>query len=251
MPGGRYDGHTHTNFSDGRNTVVENVRAAEACGLECVAITDHFLEEGEWFPRMVAAARLANEKSEVRVLAGVEAAILNLEGAISLPEGCARELELVLADVGARTQGLGVQAPSTKARMADNLVSCLVNVCHNPLVQVIAHPFCLGRLPQSLYPSDIPRTSLLKIAEAMRETGTAFEVMNQAYWWFPGAPLAKITRDYAELVRLFAAEGLRFTLGSDAHSAGAVGNLAWAVRVLQLAGVPGGQVVNLAKMAQR
>ncbi|MFQ6133651.1 MAG: PHP domain-containing protein [Armatimonadota bacterium] len=251
MPGARYDAHTHTNFSDGRNTVAENVRAAEACGLDCVAITDHFPEEGDWFPRMVAAVRLADEKSSISVLTGIEATILNVDGDISLPEDCAAELDLVLVDIGGRTQGLAVGAPSTRARTVDNLVSCLENVCHNPLVHVIAHPFSVGRLPQSLYLTDLPRSSLLRVADAMRETGTAFEIMNQMYWWFPEVPVTKVTRDYAGLVALIAAEGVKFVLGSDAHSCCGVGNLDWAVQVLRMAEVPGGQVVNLAKMGEQ
>ena len=243
-----YDGHTHTSFSDGRNTVVENVRAAEAVGLECVAITDHFFESGEWFDRMLAGINVARQRYDVHVLAGAEVVIMNTEGEVSIGPEEAHRLEIVLADIGGRTLGIATDAPSTKARLLDNVTTCMVNACQNPLVHVIAHPFNLGRFPLPVYITDIPKTSLRSIAQAFVDTDTAFELMNQMHWWFPDVPVERFTRDYAELVGLFAAEGVKFVLGSDAHSAGAVGNLRWAVNLVQLAEIPPPQIVNLGKL---
>ncbi|MGD8237444.1 MAG: PHP domain-containing protein [Armatimonadota bacterium] len=246
-----YDAHTHTSFSDGRNTVMENVRAAEAVGLACVAITDHFHEPGEWFDRMLAGIRAARQRYGVRVLAGVESVIVNTDGEVSIgPEEAAR-LDIVLADVGARTVGIGTDTPTTKARLLDNVVTCMSNACQSPLVHVIAHPFNLGRLPLQVQITDLPRTSLQSIARAFVQTDTAFELMNQMHWWFPDVPVGRFTHDYAELAALFAEEGVKFVLGSDAHSCGAVGNLRWAMNLVELAGIPAAQIVDLARLAPR
>ena len=246
-----YDGHTHTSFSDGRNTVMENVRAAEATGLACVAITDHFHEPGEWFARMLSGIRAARERYTVRVLAGAEAAIINTDGAVSIGPEDAERLDIVLADVGGRTAGIATDTPSTKARLLDNVTTCMINACHNPLAHVIAHPFNLGRLSLQVNVTDFPRTSLRTIAQAFVATDTAFELMNQMHWWFPDVPVGRFTRDYADLVSLFADQGVKFVLGSDAHSAGAVGNLRWAINLVELARVPSAQIVDLTKLPPR
>jgi histidinol phosphatase-like PHP family hydrolase len=246
-----YDGHTHTSFSDGRNTVVENVRAAEAAGLACVAITDHFFEPGEWFDRMLSGIDVARQRCNVRVLAGAEATIINTHGEVSIGPEEAGRLEIVLADIGDRTVGIGTAAPSTKARLLDNVTTCMINACRNRLVHVIAHPFNLGRFPLQVQITDLPRTSLRSIAQAFVETGTAFELMNQMYWWFPDVPVERFTHDYAGLVALFAEEGVKFVFGSDAHSAGAVGNLRWAINLVELARIPAAQIVDLSRLPPR
>ncbi|MFA0777766.1 MAG: hypothetical protein PVTTEEND_001480, partial [Candidatus Fervidibacter sp.] len=43
----RYDFHTHTTFSDGRDSVWEMARTADAVGLDAIALTDH-LEPDRW-----------------------------------------------------------------------------------------------------------------------------------------------------------------------------------------------------------
>jgi histidinol phosphatase-like PHP family hydrolase len=245
-----YDAHTHTTLSDGRNTLIENVRAAEACGLECLAITDHFNAPGEWFELMLSGVQAARQWSSVTVLAGAEATILNPGGEVSIDEAHARRLDFVLADFGGRTHGIAAGPPATKARLIDNVVTSLVNACRNPLVNAIAHPFNLGRFPGELHLSDIPRASLEMIGETFAETHTAFEIMNQMYWWWPEEPVERFTKDYVALVSTLSDVGVKFVLGSDAHSAGAVGNLSWSLRVVEQAEIPARQIVNLAKLAR-
>jgi histidinol phosphatase-like PHP family hydrolase len=243
-----YDAHTHTSFSDGRNTVMENVRAAEAVGLACVAITDHYHEPGEWFDRMLSGIKAARQRYNVRVLAGAEATIVNPDGEVSIGREDAERLDIVLADVGGRTVGIGSDTPATKARLLDNVTSCMVRACQHPFVHAIAHPFNLGRLPLQVLVTDIPRTSLRRIAQTFVDTETAFELMNQMHWWFPDVAVGRFTSDYAELVSIFAEEGVKFILGSDAHSCGAVGNLRFAASLVELARIPPAQIVDLTKL---
>ncbi|MFQ6098991.1 MAG: PHP domain-containing protein [Armatimonadota bacterium] len=243
-----YDCHTHTTFSDGRNSLIENVRAAEACGLECVAITDHFFEPGEWFEQMLSGVEAARQWSSTKVLAGAEATILNLDGETTIDDWHAGALDFVLADFGERTQGVAAEPPATKARLIDNVVTAMVNACKNPVVNAIAHPFNLGRVPGDLHLSDIPRASLEIVGQALAESETAFEIMNQMYWWWPEEPVHRFMSGYVELVRVLRDTDAKFVLGSDAHSAGAVGNLTWALHVVEQAEVPPAQIVNLARL---
>lgn len=52
-----------------------------------------------------------------------------------------------------------------------------------------------------------------------------------------------MTREYTELVRNFASEGVPFVMGSDNHWTG-TGSLYWARHVLQDAQVPSSQYID-------
>ena len=95
----------------------------------------------------------------------------------------------------------------------------------------------LGRFPHEVYLDEIPRGSLEKVAGAFVKGNKVFEIMNLMAWWFPDVPIEKFTKDYVNLVKIFAREGLRFSLGSDAHSDCGVGNLVWAMRVVKEANI--------------
>ena len=47
-----------------------------------------------------------------------------------------------------------------------------------------------------------------------------------------------------EIVKFFAERGVKFTIGSDAHGIGGIGNLGWSRYVLEAANVPSVQLVN-------
>jgi len=244
-----HDAHTHTTFSDGRNSVLENVRAAEAVGLECVAITDHIqLDTTDLDDRLREIDRAAR-RSSITVLAGAECTILDPEGHLSVSPGDARRLKWMLSDFGGLTEGIARNVPANLSRMLDNVFRALHNVVEGGVVQALAHPFNLGRFQAVLYPDDLPRSRLRELAQLMFDREVAFEIMNQAYWWYPDLCVEEFTRQYAELLTIFRQENVKFVVGSDAHSAGAVGNSYWCRRVMKLAGIELSQLVDLRSLA--
>jgi putative hydrolase len=248
---GRYDAHTHTTFSDGRNSVMENARAAEAAGLEAIVITDHLFDPVDWLPRMLAEVAAADASCKVKVLAGAEGTIRNRDGEVSVSPETAARLDLVLVDLGSETQGIGREPPADAARLMDNVVNAVVNACRNPVVDAIAHPLNLGRFPAMLSPVDFGARPLIEMATAFAETHTAFEIMNQLPWWYPEHSIERITAEYADVLRVFKRYGVEFVLGSDAHSCGAVGNFRWCYRVMDLAGITAEHLVDVALAGER
>jgi histidinol phosphatase-like PHP family hydrolase len=240
-----YDGHTHSNLSDGRNSIEENVRQAEACGLELVVIADHYWPEDTDLADRARQIVAADAASKVRVVVGVEVPVLDSEGLLALNEDEARLAQWVLADFGGRTRGIGLDPPAHLERFLDNVFRSLLGVIQHPAVDVIAHPFNLGRFPASVTPAQLPRSALREVAAAMSEFDVAFEIMNQMSWWYPDLPVAQFDFEYADLLALFGAANVKFVLGSDAHSAGAVGNLLWCQRIMQLAGIEKSQTLDL------
>ena len=81
------DFHVHSTFSDGASTLAENVRAARQRGLRTVCLVDHVRRDTRWLPEFTAAVDEHRGQPGLRVLAGVEAKILDTAGHLDLPPG--------------------------------------------------------------------------------------------------------------------------------------------------------------------
>jgi putative hydrolase len=81
------DFHVHSTFSDGASTLAENVRAARERGLRSVCLVDHVRRDTRWLPEFIAAVDQHRGRPGLRVLAGVEAKILDTAGHLDLPPG--------------------------------------------------------------------------------------------------------------------------------------------------------------------
>lgn len=240
-----YDCHTHTIFSDGRNSVEENVRQAEAMGLELVVISDHYWSHDDDLGARVRRIVEADAQSPIRVIPGLEVMAQDQRGTIPLTENLAGLVQFVLGDIGGITKGVALEPPADMGRYLANVFSTTLGLATNPLVDALAHPFNLGRFPATVTPAQLPRDGLREVAAALFETDTAFEIMNQMSWWYPDMTERQFTLEYAELLALMAEENVKFVLGSDAHSAGAVGAQGWCRRVMELAGIEKSQVIDL------
>jgi len=240
-----YDCHTHTTFSDGRNSVEENVRQAEAMGLELVVISDHYWPDDDDLSARVRRIVAADADSPIHVVPGVEVSAQDTFGTVPLTEHDAGLVRFVLADLGGSTKGVAVDPPADLDRYLANVFRATMALVENPLVDALAHPFNLGRFPATVTPAQLPRSSLRDVAAALAEGDKFFEIMNQMSWWFPDMSERQFTLEYAELLALIAEHGVKFVLGSDAHSCGAVGAQGWCRRVMELAGIEKSQVVDL------
>lgn len=240
-----YDCHTHTNISDGRNSIEENVQMAEAMGLEVVCITDHYWQHDDDMSMRVSRMVAADAASTIRVIAGVEVTIQDVQGTLPIRSDEAALVQWVMADLGGSTRGISIEPPAQLDRFLSNLFKALLAVISNPIVDALAHPFNLGRFPAQVSPGQLPRDGLREVAAALSERDVAFEIMNQMPWWYPDMPVHQFTLEYADLLAVMAEANVHFVLGSDAHSCGAVGNQGWCRRVMELAGIEKSQVLDL------
>jgi histidinol phosphatase-like PHP family hydrolase len=242
-----YDCHTHTNFSDGRNGVEENVRQAEAMGLDLIVIADHYYPHHTDLSERVERILSADAASPIMVIPGMEVTISDAEGTLHLTERDAKLVRWVLADMGGSTRGIAVDPPADLTRYLDNVFRATLGAIQNPLVNAIALPYNLGRFAATVPPAQLPRQALREVAAALFQHDTAFEIMNQMSWWYPDMPTEQFTLEYADLLALIAEANVKFVLGSDAHSCGAVGAQGWCRRVMELAGIEKSQVMDLPK----
>ena len=198
MPHIRGDLHSHTNWSDGRDTTEQMVHAARRLGYEYFAITDH--SERAWASRTLAAADVPKQRAEIEgvrsrvsgieVLHGVEVDILH-DGTLDFPDHVLEDFDIVLAS-------LHDDGGHDGARLTERYLSAM----RHPLVNVITHPANRSPGARAGYDLDFDR-----LFEAAVETGTAMEV--------DGAP-GHLDMDGA-VARRAVERGVTVVVDSDCH----------------------------------
>ncbi|WP_336338941.1 DNA polymerase/3'-5' exonuclease PolX [Haloarcula brevis] len=130
----RGDLHTHTDWSDGRNTVAEMVAGAAEFGHDYLAVTDHATGPGmvggvgvsdEELREQIAEVESVAADADVDVFTGVEANIA-ADGSVSVADDLLADLDVVVASPHAALDGDGTDR--------------LVAAARHPDVNVIGHP---------------------------------------------------------------------------------------------------------------
>ncbi len=98
------DFHTHTIYSDGHNTIEDNVLEAIKMGLKTIAITDHGWAHNYYGIKLADLKKMReeidrlNEKYEdIQILLGIEANILSSDGTIEVDSTNRHLLDVVIA----------------------------------------------------------------------------------------------------------------------------------------------------------
>jgi len=254
-----HDLHTHTIYSDGASTIPLHILEARAFELEAIAITDHYTpgskihdSQAEFDRYLAEIERERSAQQDVIVLKGAEATALEATGRISIDEKHAAKLEWVLCDLGGYSEGTLRHTPSDKQAYIENVVRTYLGLCDVAYLDAIAHPFNTGNTKPAALPADYPPHLLRDLAAKMSARGKVFDVMNDMIYWFHQTSIAprEFTAQYVEIVKLFAAEGVRFQVSSDDHRTG-LGNTRWAQLVLARAQVPAQQIVDPRQIARR
>ncbi|MHB0876275.1 MAG: PHP domain-containing protein [Anaerolineae bacterium] len=252
------DLHTHTAYSDGRGSVEENVRAAEAAGLAAIAISDHLFGRGDedhsvrqQLRRRAVDLQQAAAWAETRVIAAVEGTVLSPRGDVSYDQDDLAGIDLALVDTGYRTAGLAFDPPAGRTRQLGAMLGLYGRLASHPLVDVLAHPFTFGRFGLDITLADLPTGDLRDLGSALAGSGVAFELNNGVWWWWPQLQPQQTAEAYARIVAAVADGGARFTVGSDAHCNTGVGNVGWALRVAQLAGIADDRWADLDDLLRR
>jgi len=216
--------HCHTVYSDGKHTIAEMARAADAMGMRYLTITDHsptaFYARGRDVDRLHAQweeiARV-QETVSVRLLRGTESDIL-ADGGLDYPDAILEQLDVVIASIHARH------------RMdADRMTRRLVRAMQHPCFKIWGH--ALGRLVLSRAPIECRVEEVLDAAAAGR---AAIEIN--------GDP-ARLDLE-PRWIRAARERGLRFVVSTDAHSVDALANQRYGVAMARRGWVRRGEVLN-------
>ena len=231
-----YDLHLHTSYSDGRSPYDQVINAAISNGLDCIALTDHIFPDSnlDWMDTL--RQDVEQYQKDILVLIGGECTVLNPEGDITATEEMRSKLDILLVDFGWRTERVFKDC-SSKEEVLNNVEKAMLLLCDNSLLDVMAHPFNLGRNEIPITPGEVPDEMLHRIAEKFAQTGMIFEIMNTMPIWFPDIPVQQTTSEYLHIVKVFKEHKVKFSIGSDAHSCCGVGNLKWSEKIIANAGI--------------
>ena len=222
----RGDLHTHTDWSDGSESIETMIAAAEDRGDDYLGITDHAtgpgmvggvgLDDDELREQMDAVAAAA-EDAGVEVFHGVEANI-DADGSLSVSDDVLADLDLVIASPHS---GLGADPETATER--------LVTAVEHPETDVLGHP--TGRLI-----NDRPGLSpdVERLATAAVDAGTALEINAN--------PHRLDLND--EAVRTAVEAGATLAIDTDAHGIGELDFRRYGVHTARRGWAETGDVLN-------
>jgi putative hydrolase len=197
--GYRGDLHAHSDWSDGRASIMEMALAARARGYEYLAITDHSplitVVNGLGPERLAAQRRMidaANEELEgITILQGIEVDIRE-DGTLDLPDETLAALDVVIA------------SPHMKLRMERAaMTERMLRAVRHPHVDIVGHP--TGRRPGSRAGAEYDFEAVFRQAAS---SGVVMEI---------DCDPARMDLS-PELAALAASCGCRLSLDSDAHA---------------------------------
>jgi DNA polymerase (family 10) len=201
--------HCHTTYSDGKHSVAEMVRAAEAMGMKYVTITDHsptaFYAGGVTLDRLKrqwAEIDEVQEQVKIKILRGTESDIV-ADGRLDYPDKILEQFDVIVASIHSRYK-------MDSAKMTKRIVTAM----RQPVFKIWGH--ALGRKLLSRPPFDC---DVEQILDVIAESRAAIEVNGDPYRldmeprWIREARKRKI----------------KFVISVDAHSTGALNNLKYGV----------------------
>lgn len=227
----RGDVHMHTTESDGRESLETMVAAAQARGLQYIAITDHTqslamtngLDESRAYAFADRIRKYSATLAKFTVLAGIECDIL-ADGRLDLDDDCLASLDVVVASVHSAMQ-------QDEAEMTARVIRAI----EHPSVDIIGH--LTGRM---LLRRDPSRVNVEKVIDAAAANGVALEINSQPYRLDLCDSHARLARD----------RGVRIAINSDAHEIDALGYTRWGVLTARRAWLSKDDVVNTLPVAQ-
>ncbi|MFK5603314.1 DNA polymerase/3'-5' exonuclease PolX [Haloferax volcanii] len=222
----RGDLHTHTDWSDGDNSIAEMVAAAAERGYDYHAVTDHATGPGmvggvgvadDDLLDQIAEVRAVADDADIAVFTGVEANI-DAEGGISVADDVLDQLDVVVAS-----------PHSALDQDRETATERLVTAMEHPAVNVLGHP--TGRLINQRpgLPLDYER-----LAEAAVEHGVALELNASPY---------RLDLN-GEALKIAVEAGATVAIDTDAHRPGELDHARYGVHTARRGWVETADVLN-------
>lgn len=236
------DYHTHTPYSHGKNTVLENAAAAKKLGLKQIAITDHgfnhllFGLKRKKLDDLRAEIKEAEKLTGVKVLMGMESNLISLDGETDMRPEDLDKFDIYLFGIhevlkyrkisdfynimvrNYTAYKLGKKPPE---KVIENTTKAYINAVKNNPVDILTHinyKCCCN---------------LKEVAKVCADYGTYIEINTKKRHVSP------------EEVDLMASTGVRFVVDSDAHSADRVGDTKIADELIKDCKFPLEQIDNI------
>ncbi len=237
------DYHTHTVFSHGKGTILENAKNARLKGLKQIAITDHgyghhaFGVKQKELPLMKKLCEEASEQTGVEVLLGIESNILGVSGKTDMKVEDYKYLDVYLAGIhkfilydkfsewfklfGANLIARKLKGDKPSKALVKRNTEIYINTIKNNPIDILAHPnYCFF-------------ADIVEVAKCCRDYGTLFEI-----------DARKVHLSDEEWLKV-AETGVKFVIDSDAHKPDSIGVIDSVEKMIERTGFPVKQIVNI------
>lgn len=227
----RCDVHMHTIESDGRERLETMAAAAQARGLEFIAITDHTqslamangLDETRTLAHADKVRKFSKTLKGFTVLAGAEVDILS-DGRLDLADDCLAALDIVIVSLHSQLQ-----------QDEDDTTRRLIRAIEHPSVDIVGHPTARWLLRR-----EGARFKLEKVIDAAVANGVALEINSQPHRLDLCDSHARLARD----------RGAKLAINSDAHEIPALGYTRWGILTARRAWLTKDDVINTRPLKQ-
>ncbi|HEV7681381.1 MAG TPA: DNA polymerase/3'-5' exonuclease PolX [Pyrinomonadaceae bacterium] len=216
--------HCHTTYSDGKHSLEEMVRAAEAMGMKYITITDHsptaFYANGvklDRLKRQWAEIDKIQEQVKIKILRGTESDIV-ADGRLDYPDKILEKFDVIVASIHSRYQ-------MDSAKMTKRIVTAM----QQPMFKIWGHALGRKLLTRPPFECDVEQ-----ILDVIAESRAAIEVngdpnrLDMEPRWIREARKRKI----------------KFVISVDAHSTGAFHYLKYGVATARRGWLRKSQVLN-------
>ncbi|MDD2756196.1 MAG: DNA polymerase/3'-5' exonuclease PolX [Methanothrix sp.] len=229
----RGDLHVHSDWSDGRASILEMAHAAQALGYEYIALCDHSPSIGiaggldpEKLEKKIEAIAAVNKELELEganftVLAGTEVDI-KADGRLDYVDDLLARCDVVVASVH-----MGLQ--QTERAITGRLISAI----ENENVDIIAHP--TGRIIDQREPYEVDMQAVLRAAA---RTKTVMEINSHPSRLDLNDVNAKAAKEM----------GVMLCINSDAHDAKQLLNMKYGVNVARRGWLEKKDVLNASSL---
>ncbi len=235
------DFHTHTVFSHGKGSILDNALIAKEKELTKIAITDHGYGHTVYgishkkVPKMRELCKEASIKTGVEVLLGVESNILGISGKTDMKVSDMEFMDIYLAGIhkmitydklkewfllfGNNFLAKNIFKPSQSLR--DRNTKVYINAIKNNPIDILAHPgFCAF-------------INAYDVAKCCEDYGTLFEI--------DARKKHLEDSEWEEVLKT----NVKFVIDSDAHSPQNVGSLGEVEDLIKRVGIPLDRILNI------
>jgi len=242
------DYHTHTRYSHGKGSILDNVEAARAKGLSVIAITDHGFNHIGFgmaisdIDRMRDEITHLNQKyTDIKILMGIEANLISLDGEIDIPEKYLNAFDIILMGFHKAVKPAGIR--DAWVLFGKNGLDRLGLVNHEKLRQANTSALikAISRYPIKFitHPGAKIDIDSQKLAQAAAKNNVALEI-NASHGFMT-----------VEYVKIALEEGVNFVISSDAHTPERVGDFEKGIQIAKSAGVPPHRIINAYEFKQQ
>ncbi len=236
------DYHTHTKYSHGKNTVLENALRAKELGLKEIAITDHGFAHPAFglskrkVESLKSDCRKASEITGVNVKVGIESNIVCTDGRVDLEKDMYKHFDVFLAGFHKFIlfKGLSffklftpnffhtlLKSENVPKSVVDTTTRTYINVIKNNPVDILTHVnFCCY-------------ANAVEVAKCCADYGTYMELNSK-----------KVHLTDEELFEV-AKTGVNFVIDSDAHSVERIGEISLVEQALKRVDISEDRIMNI------